>query len=179
MRRYDALAADAPEMSASAVSPFCKSFSFLCHVRCLQRGDPHNAGNIYTNSGGGEINRCLADPSPSARALLRVLCICNNGVDLTAEVSYALEGVTDMKAGGGGSIRTVVYETLTKTTTRYQTKTTTLTSLVISTKTETRFVKYCPTPTTPPPSSRRLVRKGEFDEGEDEDNDSQPDMNHF
>ncbi|KAG0238383.1 hypothetical protein BGW42_005616 [Actinomortierella wolfii] len=113
-----------PELAASAVSPFCKSFTFLCHIRCMQRGDPTDAGNDNYNpnnyygrlgnseqlpqqqkqrqmqsrfAGRGEINRCSHVPKKHA---VHVLCICNNGVDLTAEIDYALEGIVDIVATG-------------------------------------------------------------------------------
>ncbi|KAG0245201.1 hypothetical protein BGW41_002670 [Actinomortierella wolfii] len=110
-----------PELAASAVSPFCKSFTFLCHIRCMQRGDPTDAGNDNYNpnnyygrlgnseqqkqeqqtqsrfAGRGEINRCSHVPKKHAA---HVLCICNNGVDLTAEIDYALEGIVDIVATG-------------------------------------------------------------------------------
>ncbi|GJJ70774.1 hypothetical protein EMPS_03124 [Entomortierella parvispora] len=66
---------------------------------------------------------------------MQVLCLCNNGMDLTAEIDYALEGVVDIAAAGGdgtgpgeaGKIREVVYAaTLTVTQSVY--KTVTLTS---------------------------------------------------
>ncbi|KAF9544686.1 hypothetical protein EC957_011793 [Mortierella hygrophila] len=130
------------ELAASAVSPFCKSFTFLCHVRCLQRGDAKDPTNARTPSAGqavfkGEINRCTHVPNTNTN---RVLCLCNNGVDLTAEVDYALEGVVDIEAAGGdgvgtgeaGKIREVVYsatKTLTKVVTTTQTVTTTVTSV--------------------------------------------------
>lgn len=64
---------------------------------------------------------------------LKVLCLCSNGVDLTAEVSYALEGVVDIRAAGGepegtsgegeaGQIRSVAYVTVTTTTTEIRTR---------------------------------------------------------
>ncbi|KAG0263502.1 hypothetical protein DFQ27_001754 [Actinomortierella ambigua] len=112
------------QLSATAVSPFCKSFAFLCHVRCLQRGDPTDAGNDNYNpnnyfertgnnpgpkpqnqqregfAGRGELNRCSHVPASNE---VHVLCICNNGVDLTAEVDYALEGIVDIAATGDSS----------------------------------------------------------------------------
>ncbi|KAG0264928.1 hypothetical protein BG011_005850 [Mortierella polycephala] len=126
---YDSSEFEASELSATAVSPFCKSFAFLCHIRCLQRGDSKNPANTHD----GEINRCTHIPDSDS---IRVLCRCNNGADITAEVSYALEGVIDIKAAGGdgtgpgeaGQIRQVVYGA-TKTITRiaYRTVTTTIT----------------------------------------------------
>ncbi|KAF9428143.1 hypothetical protein BGZ94_003263 [Podila epigama] len=111
-----------PELAATAVSPFCKSFTFLCHVRCLQRGDGRKTvdgtrapnGASEAAGSGEEINRCIHVPDTKTN---RVLCLCNNGVDLTAEVDYALEGVVDITAAGGdgtgtgeaGKIREVVY----------------------------------------------------------------------
>ncbi|KAF9146549.1 hypothetical protein BGX30_013764 [Mortierella sp. GBA39] len=96
------------ELAASAVSPFCKSFTFLCHVRCLQRGDAKDPTNASAPSAGqtvfkGEINRCTHVPNTNTN---RVLCLCNNGVDLTAEVDYALEGVVDIEAAGGNGVGT-------------------------------------------------------------------------
>ncbi|KAF9436703.1 hypothetical protein BGZ76_003191 [Entomortierella beljakovae] len=136
---YDSSDFDSQEMAASAVSPFCKSFTFLCHVRCLQRGDPHDAGNFNDALSDptqikGEINRCTQVPGSNS---IRILCLCNNGVDLTAEVSYALEGVVDIKAAGGdgigtgevGRIREVVYDSV-KTKTEYKTVTVTKTETV-------------------------------------------------
>ncbi|KAG0339122.1 hypothetical protein BG004_006943 [Podila humilis] len=146
---YDSLEFESPELSASAVSPFCRSFAFLCHVRCMQRGDSRNAGNININVldgvHAGEINRCSHVPNTNTN---RVLCMCNNGVDLTAEIDYALEGVVDIAAAGGddegtgtgeaGKIRemvfagtktieTPVYKTITSTATKTMTKTVTTT----------------------------------------------------
>ncbi|KAF9185332.1 hypothetical protein BGZ51_002720 [Haplosporangium sp. Z 767] len=126
---YDSSEFESPELSATAVSPFCKSFTFLCHIRCLQRGDPQNPVNTHD----GEINRCTHIPDSDS---IRIFCRCNNGADLTAEVSYALEGVIDIKAAGGGGtgpgeagqIRQVAYRA-TRTITRvaYRTATTTIT----------------------------------------------------
>ncbi|KAF9965950.1 hypothetical protein BGZ70_003705 [Mortierella alpina] len=124
---YDSSKFSAPELAATAASPFCRSFMFLCHVRCLQRGDPQDPNNFPTDESSpfspqdpsmpkrGEINRCTQVPNSKS---IRVLCLCNNGVELTAEVSYALEGVVDIKAAGGngtgideaGLIRQVVYK---------------------------------------------------------------------
>ncbi|KAK3825333.1 MAG: hypothetical protein J3Q66DRAFT_365125 [Benniella sp.] len=42
---YDSSEFSDDELAASAVSPFCKSFTFLCHIRCLQRGDTKDPGN--------------------------------------------------------------------------------------------------------------------------------------
>ncbi|KAG0073502.1 hypothetical protein BGZ90_011536 [Linnemannia elongata] len=139
---YDSDDFSSPELAASAVSPFCKSFTFLCHIRCLQRGDAKDPTNSSTPPAGlsvfkGEINRCTHVPNTNVN---RVLCLCNNGVDLTAEVDYALEGVVDIQAAGGdgvgtgeaGKIREVVYgatKTLTKVVTAIQTVTTTVTSV--------------------------------------------------
>ncbi|OAQ36070.1 hypothetical protein K457DRAFT_151011 [Linnemannia elongata AG-77] len=50
--RYDSADLSAAEVQGSAVSAFCKSFSFLCHIRCLQRGDPRDAGNVGPNNCG-------------------------------------------------------------------------------------------------------------------------------
>lgn len=151
--RYDSADLSAAEVQGSAVSAFCKSFSFLCHIRCLQRGDPRDAGNVGPNNcgstspgtdsrGGGEINRCAFVSGSSS---VRVLCVCNNGVDLTAEVDYALEGVVDngqgdAGAGEAGRIREVAYLTRTVTVTRTKTlpavtRTTTLTKVVWSSTT--------------------------------------------
>ncbi|KAK3827241.1 MAG: hypothetical protein JOS17DRAFT_776105 [Linnemannia elongata] len=139
---YDSDDFSSPELAASAVSPFCKSFTFLCHVRCLQRGDAKDPSNTSTPPASqtvlkGEINRCTHVPNTNTN---RVLCLCNNGVDLTAEVDYALEGVVDIQAAGGdgvgtgeaGKIREVVYgatKSLTKVVTVTQTVTTTVTSV--------------------------------------------------
>ncbi|KAG0070094.1 hypothetical protein BGZ89_001402, partial [Linnemannia elongata] len=139
---YDSEDFSSPELAASAVSPFCKSFTFLCHIRCLQRGDAKDPTNSSTPPAGlsvfkGETNRCTHVPNTNVN---RVLCLCNNGVDLTAEVDYALEGVVDIQAAGGdgvgtgeaGKIREVVYgatKTLTKVVTAIQTVTTTVTSV--------------------------------------------------
>ncbi|KAF9154654.1 hypothetical protein BG015_000339 [Linnemannia schmuckeri] len=143
---YDSDDFSYPELAASAVSPFCKSFTFLCHVRCLQRGDAKDPTNVSTPSPAaalgqmmskGEVNRCSHVPNTNTN---RVLCLCNNGVDLTAEVDYALEGVVDIQAAGGdgvgtgdaGKIREVAYgatKTLTKVVTATKTVTTTITSV--------------------------------------------------
>lgn len=71
---------------------------------------------------------------------IRVLCVCNNGVDLTAEVDCALEGVVDngqgnAGAGEAGRIQEGAYSTRTMTVTRTETlpavtQTTTLTKVV-------------------------------------------------
>lgn len=122
--QYDSADLSAAEVQGSAVSAFCKSFSFLCHLRCLQRGDPRDAGNVGPNNcgstspgtnsrRGGEINRCAFVSGSNS---IRVLCVCNNGVDLTAKVNYALEGVVDngqgnAGAGEAGRIREVTYST--------------------------------------------------------------------
>ncbi|KAF9360911.1 hypothetical protein BGX26_007114 [Mortierella sp. AD094] len=137
---YDSSDFDDGELAASAVSPFCKSFAFLCHVRCLQRGDPKDAGNDQARFR-GEINRCIQVPNSKS---IRVLCLCNNGVDLTAEVDYALEGIVDIKAAGGdgtgsgeaGLIREVAY-IQTKTKIEYRTTTVTKTETTTATVTET------------------------------------------
>lgn len=71
--------------------------------------------------------------------------MCNNGVDLTADVDYALEGVVDngqnnSGAGEAGKIREVVFSTRTVTVTKTKTlpaKTTTLTKVVWSSTTFT------------------------------------------
>ncbi|KAF9574960.1 hypothetical protein BGW38_008265 [Lunasporangiospora selenospora] len=140
---YDSAQFSPNELAATAVSPFCKSFAFLCHTRCLQRGDLQNPGNanefsVVVDQGQHkiEINRCTHVPNTDS---IQVLCMCNNGVDLTAEVDYALEGVIDITGAGGngtgtgeaGLIRPVAYETTTKTdfstilktTIQYQTET--------------------------------------------------------
>ncbi|KAF9912948.1 hypothetical protein EC991_007562 [Linnemannia zychae] len=145
---FDSADFSASELAGTAVSPFCKSFTFLCHVRCLQRGDAKDPTNVSNPSasndefaGGGagykgEINRCSQVPNTKTN---RVLCLCNNGVDLTAEVDYALEGVVDIQAAGGdgvgtgeaGNIREVVYgatKTVTKVVTATELVTTTVTS---------------------------------------------------
>ncbi|KAF8947135.1 hypothetical protein BGZ47_010153 [Haplosporangium gracile] len=144
---YDSDDFSYPELAASAVSPFCKSFTFLCHVRCLQRGDAKDPIDTSTSplaaaSGQvvfkGEVNRCSHVPNTNTN---RVLCLCNNDVDLTAEVDYALEGVVDIQAAGGngvgtgnaGKIREVVYgatKTLTKVVTATKTVATVITSFV-------------------------------------------------
>ncbi|KAG0297444.1 hypothetical protein BGZ96_006400 [Linnemannia gamsii] len=135
---YDSGDFSSLELAATAVSPFCKSFTFLCHVRCLQRGDakdPTNTSQTQTGSK-GEISRCSHVPNTNNN---RVLCLCNNGVDLTAEVDYALEGVVDIQAAGGdgvgtgeaGKIREVVYGA-TKVVTKVVTATETVTSTVTS-----------------------------------------------
>ncbi|KAK3832378.1 MAG: hypothetical protein J3R72DRAFT_453980 [Linnemannia gamsii] len=151
---YDSDDFSASELAGTAVSPFCKSFTFLCHVRCLQRGDAKDPNNTNAPStsqdqtGGnfkGEINRCSHVPNTKSN---RVLCLCNNGVDLTAEVDYALEGVVDIQAAGGdgvgtgeaGKIREVVYGA-----TKTQTKVVTVTEMV--TTTVTAFAPASP-PTT-------------------------------
>ncbi|KAG0034971.1 hypothetical protein BGZ81_001920 [Podila clonocystis] len=146
-RKFDTHDYDYPELAASAVSPFCKSFTFLCHLRCLQRAthDPP----VLPNTPGdprAEINRCNGASSMSGSGL-KVLCLCSNGVDLTAEVSYALEGVVDIQAAGGssdgsgsgeaGKIRTVAYVTVTKTVTEVMTR------VVTATTTETLVVNTC------------------------------------
>jgi len=56
---------------------------------------------------------------------MRVLCLCNNGVHLTAEIDYALEGAVDIVTAGGtggdgnggeaGLIHSVAYATKTTT----------------------------------------------------------------
>ncbi|KAF9975387.1 hypothetical protein BGZ73_000951, partial [Actinomortierella ambigua] len=90
------------ELSLTTVSPFCKSFSFLCHIRCKQhRGSgPTGAGNDIESSdtqqqgkkfsNHGELNRCSHEPIKDE---IHILCVCNNGVDLTAKIDYALEEV--------------------------------------------------------------------------------------
>ncbi|KAF9932887.1 hypothetical protein FBU30_007046 [Linnemannia zychae] len=130
---YDSSEFSGDEQAGTAVSPYCKSFTFLCHVRCLQRGDNKDPGNTnsqlisssppsssYSTSSSNQITineeiiRCSHVPNTNTN---RVLCLCNNGVDLTAEVDYALEGVVDIQAAGGngsnageaGTIRKVVY----------------------------------------------------------------------
>ncbi|KAG0240655.1 hypothetical protein BGX31_001793 [Mortierella sp. GBA43] len=146
------------ELAATAVSPFCKSFTFLCHIRCLQRGDAKDPGNVKdsvptkrSEDNIGEINRCSHIPDSDT---LQVLCLCNNGVDLTAEVDYALEGVVDIQAVGGdgsgtgeaGMIRTVAY-IQTKTKIEYRTITETVTATV--TETETCSPQATSEPTSP------------------------------
>ncbi|KAG0327060.1 hypothetical protein BGZ99_008400, partial [Dissophora globulifera] len=151
---YDSPDFEDEELAGSAVSPFCKSFSFLCHVRCLQRGDPKDPNNISNSlspddrarskSGSGEINRCYHAPDSTA---VQVLCLCNNGVDLTAEVDYALEGIVDIEAAGGngsgageaGLIRQVAFVG-TKTVTEYRTMTKTKTVIQIQTQTITETI---------------------------------------
>ncbi|KAG0370811.1 hypothetical protein BC939DRAFT_448423 [Gamsiella multidivaricata] len=148
---FDMTQSSDDELAATAVTPFCKSFTFLCHVRCLQRGDAKDPGNINNSlsseerarskyNGKGEINRCIHVPNSDS---IRVLCLCNNGVDLTAEVDYALEGVVDIKAAGGGGsgigeaglIRPVVYIQTTTTVYKTVTKTATVTEKVLQTPT--------------------------------------------
>ncbi|CAO3573108.1 unnamed protein product [Mortierella alpina] len=152
---YDSSKFSAPELAATAATPFCRSFMFLCHVRCLQRGDPQDPNNLPTNESSpfspqdpsmpkrGEINRCNQVPNTKS---IRVLCLCNNGAELTAEVSYALEGVVDIKAAGGngtgideaGSIRQVVYKsTKTVHSTIYRTVVQAATQTVTETVTST------------------------------------------
>ncbi|KAG0060815.1 hypothetical protein BGZ92_006641, partial [Podila epicladia] len=108
-RNFDTSDFDYPELAASAVSPFCKSFTFLCHLRCLQR-DPSSPAVLPNTPGDprAEINRCNGASSISSSSSastssngIKILCLCSNGVDLTAEVSYALEGVVDIQAAGG------------------------------------------------------------------------------
>ncbi|KAF9942542.1 hypothetical protein BGZ67_001155 [Mortierella alpina] len=160
----------APELSATAASPFCRSFMFLCHLRCLQRGDPQDPNNFASDESSpfspqdpslpkrGEINRCNQVPNSKS---IRVLCLCNNGAELTAEVSYALEGVVDIKAAGGngtgmdeaGLIRQVVYKSIkTVHSTIYKTviqlQPTTATQTV--TETVTRTIMIIPTGTPEP-----------------------------
>ncbi|KAF8987657.1 hypothetical protein BGZ52_003447 [Haplosporangium bisporale] len=146
-REFDSYDYDYPEIAASAVTPFCKSFTFLCHLRCLQRGDPRDAGAVLpnTNDARAEISRCNGAPSLSGPGSnsLKVLCLCGNGVDLTAEVSYALEGVVDIQAAGGsgtgegeaGQIREVAYQTVTQTHIEYRTR--------VVTQTQTQVVNTC------------------------------------
>lgn len=142
---YDSDNFSSLELAATAVSPFCKSFTFLCHVRCLQRGDAKDPTNTSQTGSKGEISRCSHVPNTSNN---RVLCLCNNGVDLTAEVDYALEGVVDIQAAGGdgvgtgeaGKIREVVYGA-TKVVTKVVTATETVTSTVTS-------IAPAPPPTT-------------------------------
>ncbi|KAG0319000.1 hypothetical protein BGZ97_002931 [Linnemannia gamsii] len=142
---YDSDDFSSPELAATAVSPFCKSFTFLCHVRCLQRGDAKDPTNTSQTGSKGEISRCSHVPNTNKN---RVLCLCNNGVDLTAEVDYALEGVVDIQAAGGdgvgtgeaGKIREVVYGATTVAT-KVVTATETVTSTVTS-------VAPAPPPTT-------------------------------
>ncbi|KAG0040253.1 hypothetical protein BGZ82_004257 [Podila clonocystis] len=150
-RKFDTHDYDYPELAATAVSPFCKSFTFLCHLRCLQRAT-HDTPVLPNTPGDprAEINRCNGASSMSGSGL-KVLCLCSNGVDLTAEVSYALEGVVDIQAAGGssegsgegeaGEIRTVAYVTVTNTVIEVMTR------VVTATTTETRVVNTC-LPTT-------------------------------
>ncbi|KAF9108651.1 hypothetical protein BGX29_009306 [Mortierella sp. GBA35] len=84
----------------------------------------------------GEISRCNHVPNTNTN---RVLCLCNNGVDLTAEVDYALEGVVDIQAAGGdgagtseaGKIREVLYGA-TKTVTNRVTTTKMVTTTTVT-----------------------------------------------
>ncbi|KAF9376223.1 hypothetical protein CPC16_000286 [Podila verticillata] len=176
-REFDSYDYDYPEIAASAVTPFCKSFTFLCHLRCLQRGDPRDAGAVLpnTNDARAEISRCNGAPSLSGPGSnsLKVLCLCGNGVDLTAEVSYALEGVVDIQAAGGsgtgegeaGQIREVAYQTVTQTHIEYRTR--------VVTQTQTQVVNTClPVPgggaqdgKAPPVVNG--VREDDGDDGED------------
>ncbi|KAF9905513.1 hypothetical protein BX616_001003 [Lobosporangium transversale] len=147
---YDSSKFKHDELAASAVSPFCKSFTFLCHIRCLQRGDPKDAGRIieFTPSKAsahykGEINRCIHIPVSNS---VKVLCLCNNGVDLTAEIDYALEGIVNASDSAGDpgkyEMKGAAIEQLTATTTITKTMTTT----VMSTKTVTKACEATPTP---------------------------------
>ncbi|KAG0361964.1 hypothetical protein BG005_006989 [Podila minutissima] len=160
-RKFDTSDYDYSELSASAVSPFCKSFTFLCHLRCLQR-DLSNPAVLPNTPGDprAEISRCngassMSSSSSSSSASangIKVLCLCSNGVDLTAEISYALEGVVDIQAAGGsrdgsgegeaGQIRSVAYVTTTTTVTETMTR--------VVTATVTQVVNTClPMPGAP------------------------------
>ncbi|KAF9129257.1 hypothetical protein BGW39_004309 [Mortierella sp. 14UC] len=140
----------------------------------------------------GEINRCSQVPNTKTN---RVLCLCNNGVDLTAEVDYALEGVVDIQAAGGdgvgtgeaGKIREVVYgatKTLTKVVTVKEMVTTTVTSFAPApppaTVTETvtvvaRAVGTEPTakpvPTPLPVEANKQPYECQVDKSDDSEND--------
>ncbi|KAF8940350.1 hypothetical protein BGZ58_006813 [Dissophora ornata] len=135
---YDSSRFSDNEIVASAVSPFCKSFAFLCHIRCLQRGDCKNPGNVNeflspeqqarSQYKGSEINRCSHIPNTNK---IQVLCCCNNGVDLTAELCFALEGGDEVKPanevgsgiGEAGMIHQMAYPETTTTVTIYKTLT--------------------------------------------------------
>ncbi|KAG0277258.1 hypothetical protein BGZ95_006236 [Linnemannia exigua] len=193
---YDSDDFSASELAGTAVSPFCKSFTFLCHVRCLQRGDAKdpkrtNAPSTFQDQTGGSIkgetNRCSHVPDTNMN---RVLCLCNNGVDLTAEVDYALEGVVDIQAAGGdgvgtgeaGKIREVVYgatKTQTKVVTVTEMVTTTITSFApappptIITETVTVIVKATgvnpvvkSVQTQPPTAANSQLNDGESDKSD-------------
>ncbi|KAG0215117.1 hypothetical protein BGX28_000822 [Mortierella sp. GBA30] len=175
---FDSSDFSASELAATAVSPFCKSFTFLCHVRCLQRGDPQNPGNFIVNESSPfspqdpshsekvEINRCSLVPRSKS---VRVLCLCSNGVDLTAEVDYALEGVVDIQAAGGdgsgtgeaGRIREVAYKSIftkvvRKTVTQMATETAT------EAKTETKTETTTETTTVKESATAQVVTTTEF-----------------
>ncbi|KAF9215492.1 hypothetical protein BGZ59_001241 [Podila verticillata] len=127
----DSIEFSSPELAASAVTPFCRSFDFLCHIRCMQRGDPCNPNNVNINTIDGthtvEINRCAHVPHTTTN---RVLCMCNNGIDLSVEIDYAIEGVVGIAAvdgdktdtGEAGKIREVAY-VATKAVTTTETET--------------------------------------------------------
>lgn len=150
-RKFDSHDFNDPEISATAVSPFCKSFTFLCHIRCLQRGDPRDAGAVLPNTDDAraEISRCIGPTSMSGPGSnsVKMLCLCGNRVDLTAEISYALEGIVDIQAAGGsgsgegeaGKIRQVAYKTVTQTHTEYKTQVVTMTATVTEQVMNTRL----------------------------------------
>ncbi|KAF9279766.1 hypothetical protein BGZ68_007706 [Mortierella alpina] len=107
----------------------------------------------------GEINRCSQVPNSKS---IRVLCLCNNGAELTAEVSYALEGVVDIKAAGGngtgtgeaGLIRQVVYKSKkTVHSTIYKTVIQLQATTAVQTATETITDTVTITPTCTPETS--------------------------
>ncbi|KFH64116.1 hypothetical protein MVEG_09941 [Podila verticillata NRRL 6337] len=113
----------------------------------MQRGDPCNPNNVNINTIDGtytvEINRCAHVPHTTTN---RVLCMCNNGIDLTVEIDYALEGVVGIAAvdgdktdtGEAGKIREMAY-VATKAVTTTETETQTEASTSTETKTETRI----------------------------------------
>ncbi|KAF9584744.1 hypothetical protein BGW38_005328 [Lunasporangiospora selenospora] len=155
---YDSDEFKGPGFAAMAVTPFCNSFTFLCHQRCLQRDYSSNIEGAQPGKGGGaETNRCTLQPNTNT---LQVLCVCKNGIDLTAEIDYALEGIVDIAAAGGsgsgegeaGNIHRIAYEKVTVTetvtipaATKTKTKTVFKTTTEISWKTVTETAPCAPT----------------------------------
>lgn len=69
---YDSIEFSSPELAASAVTPFCRSFALLCHIRCMQRSDPRNPNNVNINTIDSthavEINRCAHVPNTTTKS---------------------------------------------------------------------------------------------------------------